>query len=379
MSRLLRLRFVHTRYPHWCARSGFTQVVRHLDPAGFRSVLDGAADSDDDVPRWLAAAKPWLRRRVARGAMPWYKLGDLMAELRALPGALAGRYHAVHFLDGEHAGQYLPRWLKRVPWPRPVTVASFHQPHTLQEQLLNPTLIGALDHVTVLSPSQVPFLARYLPRERIHLFAHGVDTAFFRPPMQRQHTDRLHCITVGHWLRDWPLMRAVAAAFRDDPRVHFHVVSSGDTGLDGLPNVTLYRGISDDELAQRYRQADALLLPLTECTANNALLEGIASGLPAVTTDLAGTRFHLAGAGAILTPPADARACVEALRALRDQPDRRAALAREARRRAEELAWPSIALRFETFYREIVTRGTRFEARLPAPGAIRRRRSSKIH
>lgn len=352
----IRLRFLHTRFPHWGSRSGFIQFVRHLDSRRFRTVLDGASDSDDDLPKWLAPVKPRLRAMIRRGGMPWYKLSDLMAELRALPGSIGGRHHIVHFLDGEHSGQYLPRLVRGLRLPRPRLVASFHQPPQLLETLVKPELVRWFDHVTVLSPAQVPYFRAFMPAERVHLLPHGVDTDFFRPPARPRGTGRrLRCITVGHWLRDWDALRRVAEAFQTDADVSFDVVTGNRTGLEHLPNVTHHCGMADLELAELYRQADVLLLPLTECTANNALLEGIASGLPVVTTDLAGVRFHLAGQGALLVAPGDVEGLIDALRRLQRDPELRLILGRRARLRAEALAWPNVASRYAGLYEAMIS------------------------
>ncbi len=351
----IRIRFLHTRYPHWCSRSGFTQIVRYLDGRRFRSVLDGASDSDDDLPVWLSPVRSRLRAMIRRGGMPWYKLSDLMAELRALPGSVGGRYHIVHFLDGEHSGQYLPRLLRRMRLSRPRTVASFHQPQHLQRTLINPDVACWFDHVTVLSPSQVPFFLEFLPPNRVHLLPHGIDIDFFHlPSVSRANGRRIRCITVGHWLRDWDALRRIAETFRTDRDVSFDVVTGGDTGLEGLPNVTHHRSIPDATLAELYRRADVLLLPLTECTANNALLEGIASGLPVVSSDLPGVRFYLSGSESLLASPGDVEGLVGALRKLQSEPELRLEMGRCARIRAEELAWSEVVNGFAELYEAIV-------------------------
>jgi glycosyltransferase involved in cell wall biosynthesis len=79
--------------------------------------------------------------------------------------------------------------------------------------------------------------------------------------------------------------------------VRFDVVTGADTGLSRFDNVHTHRGIDDDTLAELYRNADVLLLPLTDSTANNALLEGMASGLPLVATDLPAVRAYLPEGG----------------------------------------------------------------------------------
>ena len=72
--------------------------------------------------------------------------------------------------------------------------------------------------------------------------------------------------------------------------MRFTVVTSGRVTVAPLPNVRVLSGLSDLALAETFRQADVLFLPLQDATANNARLEGLASGLPVVTTDLPAVR-----------------------------------------------------------------------------------------
>jgi len=52
-------------------------------------------------------------------------------------------------------------------------------------------------------------------------------------------------------------------------------VTGAETGLSGLTNVHIHRGIEDVALAEMYRNVGVLLLPLADSTANNALREGM--------------------------------------------------------------------------------------------------------
>jgi len=63
-----------------------------------------AADGDDDFPVRSPAFRRGLRS-LMRDGMPWYKLSDLDAEMRALARCWRGRNDVVHFLDGEHSGR----------------------------------------------------------------------------------------------------------------------------------------------------------------------------------------------------------------------------------------------------------------------------------
>jgi glycosyltransferase involved in cell wall biosynthesis len=344
---------LYTRYPHWGAHSGMTQVVRHLDPSRVLARLDAASDTHDDLWMPHAGLRERLRVEVGRRGMAWYKLSDLAAELRAARACALGRTDVVHFLDAEHSGQYLPALLRRVRLGGARTVATFHQPPELLDGLVNPRLVANLDRVTVVSPTQVEWFRRAVPDDRIDVVRHGIDTEFFSPAARRTDDEArpFRCITVGHWLRDWDAVRAVAGRLAGE-RIEFHVVTGTDTGLEHLPNVVRHRGVSDERLRDLYREADALFLPLTQSTANNALLEGIACGLPVVSTALESVRAYLAGDEGVLVDGNDPAALADAVVALRDDPARRRAMGERARAQAETLAWPAVARLLERVYAE---------------------------
>lgn len=350
--RPVRVRFVHTPYRHWGAYSGYARFIPHLDPLRFQTEIHRAADNHEEVPLWLRPLRPWLRERLKRGPMPWYKVSDLNSELLAFGRCLSGQLDIVHFLDGEHSARFLPRALKALG-SQVRTVASFHQPPDLLAQLLDPAVLSGLDHVVLMSPSQRAFFEDRLAADRISVILHGVDTDFFHPPAQPEPRSRPRCITVGHWLRDWPLVRAAAEGL---PAVDFHVVSPRETGLEDLPNVRLHRGVGDEMLALLYRQADLLFLPLTDSTANNSLLEGLASGLPIVSTDLPAVRAYLPGDEALLTPIGDADAAIAAVQRLLDDPALRTRKGLAAHARAEALSWPRVAAQYESLFASLAQR-----------------------
>jgi glycosyltransferase involved in cell wall biosynthesis len=349
-ARPIRVRAVYTRYPHWGAHSGINQLFRHLNPTRCTVETHAASDSDEDLPMPFAAVRARLKARVARGGMEWYKLSDLAAELRALPDCLLGRADVVHFADGEHSAQYLPRWLRRSRVARTKVMATYHQVPALLARLLTRDVIAALDHVTLVSSAQRPFFRDLLPPERIQVIPHGIDTAFFRPGATPRDGSTFSTITTGHWRRDWLAVRAVAQRLASAPSFTFHVVTNRETGLDDLANVRLHRNVSDATLLALYQAADCLFLPLLDATANNSLLEGIACGLPVVSTKLEAIEDYVPGDEAILVPCNDPDEIVHALSRLRDDPALRAAMGTRARARAEELSWSRVAREYERLY-----------------------------
>jgi glycosyltransferase involved in cell wall biosynthesis len=356
-----RIRFEYTRFPHWGGHSGYTQLIHQLDRRRFCAIPHGASDSDADLARWLAPVRPWLGRFIRRGRMPWYKLSDLNAEMAALAGCLMGRFDIVHFLDGEHSAQFLPRLVRRLPGVR--TVATFHQPPDVARQVVNPDLLRWLDHILLVSPSQLPFFEPHVPKDRLHVLLHGVDAGFFHPAPSPNPTDRIRCITAGHWLRDWRVFESVARALAADERIAFDVVTDRKLDLGHLPNVTIHADIDDAALASLYRSVDVLFLPLVQSTANNTLLEGIASGLAGVITDLEAVRAYLPDGEALLVAENQVDAFVAALQRLRHDVALRHALGRRARARAEQLAWPRLIRNYEDFYAGVVA-GSRVRSSL---------------
>lgn len=352
--RPFRLQILRTCYPHWGHHTGIHQFLRYLPPDQYRIDESLVNDGDEDFP--LAA--PWvrapLRKLVQRKGMTWYRLSDLAAEIRVTLKAAAGQIDLLHYLDGEHSAQYFPRWKRAGFLRRTRVIASFHQPAHLLHSLVRREVVTRMDAVTLVSPTQRPFFDDLLPAEKIAVILHGVDTDFFRPRRAPRGEAPFRCLTVGHYLRDYDAIGRVAERLSKDPSIRFVVVSARATGLEQRANVEHHRGISDDELVGLYQSADALLLPVTESTANNAMLEGIACGLPVISTALPSVRTYLPGEEAILLEQNDPDLLITAILQLRDDRAGRERRALRARQRAEELAWPRIAPQFDRLYRGLL-------------------------
>jgi glycosyltransferase involved in cell wall biosynthesis len=348
-NRVIRIRLEHKRYAHWSARSGYTQFVRYLDPQRFRTVLHGVSESDADLA-WPKPLQRLLRKVIRRSRMPWYSLSDLNAELLALVSCVACQTDIVHFLDGERSALFLPRFLRFAHLSKIKTVVTFHQPPQILHEAVDGDLLPWVDQIVLVSPSQLPFFLPYVPEDRLQVLLHGVDVEFFCPPASRQDTTDFRCVTVGHWLREWNVLRQVVCAL---PEVRFDVVTGAETGLTEFDNVHIHRGIDDGALADLYRTADVLLLPLIDSTANNALLEGIASGLPVVATDLPALRAYLPEGGAFVQDNS-VEGFVRSLQLLRQDISLRHAMGRSARARAEQLAWPRVVHQYEVLYARVL-------------------------
>jgi glycosyltransferase involved in cell wall biosynthesis len=343
-----RVELIHTVYPHLGQHSLTAPFVRELIKQDCHVAATAVNDGDADFPIQNVAVRKILRM-LLQARMPWYQLSDVVAEVRVGRRYLRGECDVVHFFDGEHSARYLPRVLKKAR-----TVATFHQPPDLLGNLLDRRTVARLNRVVVVSPTQRAFFEDLVPAERVRTILVGVDTEFFRPRHAPLPRGPFRCITVGHWLRDWTALRALATLLVErHPDVELHVVTNRETGLEGLPNVRRHEHLSDDDLLLLYQDSHALLLPLTASTANNALLEGLACGLPIVTTRLPAVEAYAPDPTALLVDDNDPHLLLAALETIRDDEQRSATMARLARARAEELSWSRIAACYAALYLEL--------------------------
>jgi glycosyltransferase involved in cell wall biosynthesis len=343
----IRVRALYTRYAHFGPYAGFHQVFRHL------STPHIAVDATPVRDGTLIDAALQVVSRVPRRS--WYKSADLAAELTLAFGALTNRFDIVHYLDGEHSLGFFPRFA-RARRSAARIIGTFHQPPEMLQGLVSRDAVAALDLVMVMSPTQEAFFRNWLPPERVRTFLHGVETDFFRPAAAASPRSTFRCVTVGHWLRDWPAIGAVMDRLRTDTTMEFHIVTNRETGLEGRDRIVMHRRVSDEELLRLYQTSDLLLLPLTSATANNSLLEGLACGLPIVSTDTPAVRAYVGEGTAALVAGNRPDALADAIVAIREDGDRRAEMGRAARARAETLSWPKRTAALVEIYEELALR-----------------------
>ena len=109
--------------------------------------------------------------------------------------------------------------------------------------------------------------------------------------------------------------------------------------------VTVAGRVSEDEKWELLHRADLVCAPsLGGESFGIVLLEALASGTPVVASDIPGYRDVVRdGVDGTLVAPGDAAGFGEAILELAASGERRAAMARAARERAEEFAWPRVA------------------------------------
>lgn len=271
---------------------------------------------------------------------------------RQLPAGL----DILHFLWGEFAS---PR--RRGPFHRKAkaVVGSFHASARRQPQVLKGfQSLPAYDWITLMSDSQRPYFeAQGFPAGRIRVLLHGVDTGFYvpapRPPVEAGRP--LRGLMVGSTERDHAFM---AQLLRRLPAglLRMTILTAYDQRVLNYPDPQVAefpQFLNDQQLLALYQQADLLIMPMLDCTANNAVLEALACGTPVLTHRVGGMPEYVDPRGSFLLEEKRLDVWADLLVHLagrRDELEARRAMARAG---VLDLDWARVAERYHAFYREV--------------------------
>ena len=336
--------------------SGYHQIVRYLAPtdAGaaprlspparlLRAILKGWPQR-----RWLA---PFILETVS--GTPLYSADSLAAEADVACPIAFRRRQVFHFIYGDHSYRY-SGCTPRLKGSR--LVATYHLPPALLDSLAfarRRAHLRRLDAVVAVASNQADYFARFIPRERVFVVPHGIDTDFFRPRGAAGTADPDLCLFVGDHIRDFATLQAVIRIMNARrPQTRFVLVTPARNAalLSGTSNVAIENGLSDEELRLRYQTAALHLQPMKDCTANNSILEGMACGVPTVATDIGGVRDYLDESCSVLVPPGDAERMAQQAVALLEDRGRLDRLSAGSRASALKFEWSLIAARLRQVY-----------------------------
>lgn len=330
---------------HHASNSGYDRLIDFLDAEVIHTKSNLTF-----MQRALVKCTSFLIRHS--GSL-WYRRANFITEITAAKKWLQSSSQVFHFLYGENSYRYLSV-VKRIA-PHNKIVCTFHTPEQrFQEVVKQQDHLKKIDAVIVVSTVQKEFFSRLLGDKKVFYIPHGVDLNFFQPSnIVKSNDDDIRCIFVGQHLRDFEtLAKAAKLLEHDEPKIRFVIVTREDRRVHfkGLSNVEFYSSVADDDLVSLYQSADILLLPLEDCTANNALLEGMACGLPVISTDLVGVRDYVDDACALLTPKKDVIALINALSSLHKNSELRSQMGKESRNKAKEFDWAQVAQQVEEVY-----------------------------
>jgi glycosyltransferase involved in cell wall biosynthesis len=331
--------FLSFRFPHHGVYSSYHRLLHYLGEE------DEAVDAS--MPAWMYQ-KLFNPRGWTQAAWRAHK------ERKAYTLARTERHEWLHYLYPEQGylnGHNLRAGGLKIAMschlPREIIEASKNSGSTFQKGL------AIADALIVMSPNDVECYQNLAPNAKVAFIPHGIDIHHFKP----SDSDCLPCpdhisiLTCGGMLRDFETLAKVIeiAASRRVPW-RFTVITSKAL-LDQLHrqlsasarhHFEPLHGLTDAELLKSYQRADLLYLPLINATANNAVLEAMACGLPLLLSDFPATRAYAADTASYVTgrDPEEAFAQLEKLVGCSDSLRRKS---KEVRKRAEShLAWEFI-------------------------------------
>jgi glycosyltransferase involved in cell wall biosynthesis len=333
----LRTFYLAKRWLHHTASGGYDRMAKETGGLVVRREPDGGVI-------YRAARLAWRKLSGHKPYLMDYQYGDWVAEWKMMAQSRLKHPDVVHALYGDEQLDVLLRRRKLLGC---ALVATFHLPTDREGvktrfERWQKDLMGGLDAAIVVSRCQLPDFQRWLGAERVSYIPHGIDTEKFSPGTNKPRTGKVRLLTVGEHMRDWETLHRVMDECRDRKLpVEFDVVAAQKCSsyLSGCTNARLHSGISEECLIELYREADALLLPVTDATANNSVLESVACGTPVISTAVGGIPDYVDEKSGWLFPKREAEGILALIKTICD--DREAAGSRRAgaRTKAMEFDW----------------------------------------
>lgn len=342
--------------------SGYDQLCQAIAQMG--------TVNDSSIWREFGKNLPRGSRRIllhlGRGAKvsPFYDHYSTLAELEVLWKTITQKPDLLHINYVENNLGFLLNWKKRLSLK---IVGTAHQPaswwrlmHRYEDS------VAGLDALIVPANREVLYFEHYLPG-RVFFVPHGVDTTFFQPKPKIEDSEQIQsyprCVFSGTWLRDiHTLVEVVDRVIAQNPSVRFDIIlprySRENPALYKIARheqVVWHAEVSDDKLRRIYQDANLLLLPVHDSTANNALLEAMSCGLPVVSNHIGGILDYTRSDFADLLPVGDVNGMVEAVMRLIDNPQEQKRRGVAARFFVEEnLDWEKIAFQTLDVYSKLL-------------------------
>ena len=259
-----------------------------------------------------------------------------------------------HVLYGDCSGRALPSVL-RERWPQATIVSTVHQPVSRlmgdQAALASMTVV---DEIITVCQAQARVLAGLGLSAPVRVVPHGVWTAAFHAASAEEPPERDTVLLVGTYLRDWHVANQVIGRLA---RCGVQSVVVGPTAGAHIaiehPLVRLLPRLPEQELARRYQTSAALLLPVVDATASNALLEAMAAGCPVVCSRVSSLVDEYLGDDSDSFEPGNPDAAVDRILRYITDPSTRTTRAHALARRAEHFDWARLQRRYALSYKQI--------------------------
>jgi glycosyltransferase involved in cell wall biosynthesis len=328
------------RWSHHTASGGYDRLARII---GGRSV--GRSGKGNLAKR--LAYKVWYKITPPKTYLMDYEFQDWWAEWQLIIQAWINRPDVVHCLYGDEQLDVILRHRRLLNCP---LIATFHLPTNRNPvkgrfENFQKDIIHGIDAAIVVARNQLANFQNWLGSDRVFYIPHGIDTAVFSPGENNIVRDALQLICVGEHMRDFEsLHRIMDECQKLKLSVELDIVASEKCRhfFYGSSNVRFHTKISETELIALYRQADALLMPIQEATANNAVLEAMACGTPVISTNIGGIPDYVNDQAGWLFPRGEVEGVIKLISAGAENREVFRALRMGARTHSLEFDWDRI-------------------------------------
>jgi len=365
MNKDVRLLILREAFKHMGSHSGYDRVCDFLENSGLNPSFVWLK------PSWfthLFTLPLRVLRKLGVVRSPWFKGQNLWAELEIIHKS-RNPPSTVHILYGENSLELL---LKKSIKGHRKLVVTIHQPVSWWQKRIRSlhTMFNSVDALIVLSRAEQKIFSE-LTSAKVHFVPHGIDTDFFRPVNSallesKIARETICCIFVGQWLRDFQTLYEMMSIISEqqlpiqfDIVVPKHAGMASDIlswieGIEAFPFVSSHQNLTDQQLLELYQNANFLVLPLLESTANNSILESLSCGLPIITTKTSGVQDYVDESCARIYEQGDAAGMVEGIKELSSNSELQKKMASEARDRAVTLfSWECISQQIAGIYWEL--------------------------
>lgn len=278
---------VRLGFKHMGNHSGYDNVFQYLQKSSSNYLSE--FKEENKINNLKSVALYLLNKEIPKTSFYLKRAFEL--EHRSIHTAIKNRCEIIHYTYVENNFGLLSQssYQKKIDGCK--IVGTIHQPMEWWKSKADLSLLNHLDALITLSENEKELFEEILPG-KVHFIPHAADTNHFKPGIKHDKTFR--CLTVGNWMRDFTaISNCIQKINKQNPEIKFDIIynkpiseNKAYAKLLEIEQVTFHSRIPDQALLDLYHNASILLLPLLNATANNAILESAACGLPILTTEI---------------------------------------------------------------------------------------------